>query len=138
MADVQLLTSFLTQAAREPFQPGRWDCLMTLANWVDVATGRDPARDLRGRYRTVMGAARIVEASGGPLALVSRLARRSGLRRVSTAEPGDVGLVWIRGHGSFGAVRGMNGRWVVKLDRGLTSYPFPHIAVWRLPEIEVR
>lgn len=77
------LSAFLAEASGAPFRFGDWDCALTVANWVEAATGRDPASSLRGRYATRLGWVRIVNRAGGMLPLFAGLARQAGLKRVA-------------------------------------------------------
>jgi len=66
---------------------------MMPANWVWMATGRDPAADLRGTYDTQAGAQRTLLANGGMKTLWADLAGRAGLRPVEGYARGDVGVI---------------------------------------------
>lgn len=76
------LAAFLREAAGAPFSFGAWDCALTVANWVERATGRDPAPELRGHYATRLGWLRLVNRAGGLAPLFADLARNAGLPRI--------------------------------------------------------
>lgn len=81
----------LIQARREePFAWGSNDCCMWAADAVKVMTGRDPAEDLRGRYRSASGAARVLARLGG---IASAGARCGEEVPRLCAQVGDIGLV---------------------------------------------
>lgn len=74
----------------------RWgvdDCGLWCGNILREALGYDPCGELRGRYRTRLGARRVLGAGGLPAAL-RRAARRHGWRRAKDGEEraGDVAL----------------------------------------------
>jgi hypothetical protein len=55
-----------------PFAWGTHDCCLWAANVAVALTGKDPAKDWRGKYTTALEAARFIEeSSGGLLELVS-------------------------------------------------------------------
>lgn len=91
----------------EPFQWGRNDCLLSLADIIKDALGYDPAADFRNRYTTRRGAARVAKAHGGFRGALKRAARRHGWRPISPAQAktGDVGAVsdrvFVIRHGGF-------------------------------------
>ncbi|OBQ72401.1 DUF6950 family protein [Mesorhizobium loti] len=75
--------------------PGVWgqsDCLLTVMDVVAEITGFDPAADIRGKYKTEAGAARILRKRGFDdveMALASLFAPVGRLM----AQRGDVGVV---------------------------------------------
>ncbi|RVD13791.1 MAG: hypothetical protein EOS73_15980 [Mesorhizobium sp.] len=75
--------------------PGVWgvsDCLLTVADAVEAITGTDPAADIRGKYKTEAGAARILRKRGfGDV----EMALASLFRPVGRlmAQRGDIGVV---------------------------------------------
>lgn len=50
---------------RTPFAWGVHDCCLFAADCVQARTGRDPAADLRGAYRSERGALRVLARIGG-------------------------------------------------------------------------
>lgn len=58
------LPCFIEARRAQPFKYGTADCGLTVADWVLIATGHDPAADLRGRYRSAAGALRIIRQAG--------------------------------------------------------------------------
>jgi hypothetical protein len=123
------LTAFLREAAAAPFAFGEWDCAMTLANWVRLNTGIDPAPSLRGAYRSERGWKRIVIKAGGMVALVDRLASEAGLIRVLKPAVGDVAVIDVPSIGPAGAIRAER-RWAMKFIGGLFAVDLPPVAVW--------
>lgn len=79
------------------FAWGEWDCCLAAAAWIERATGLDVAAPFRGRYRTRLGAARVLQAfaGGGVAALAEKIAAQFGFEEVPPlfAQRGDVVLV---------------------------------------------
>jgi len=102
------LTRFLNRIAGIPFAWGQNDCLLWLADWVRANRGVDPAGDLRGRYFTMLGAARIVREAGGMIPLVGQQVFKAGLPRVNVGARGDIAVVKVGGEGGehFGNLAG--------------------------------
>lgn len=50
------LAAFINQRNCMPFQWGKNDCCLLVADWVRFATGQDVAADFRGKYRSENGA----------------------------------------------------------------------------------
>lgn len=85
------LAALLAEREARPFVWGEHDCGLFVADACVALTGHDPVADLRGRYRSAAGAARLLKPLGG----VPGLARqRFGAEILpSLAQPGDVGLM---------------------------------------------
>lgn len=97
------LNAFLQEAATTPFVWGRRDCVLFAADAVLVMTGEDPAAEIRGRYETAIGAARITrKISGGPWIGTGVAAR---FAEIAPAFAGDGDLAMVRE-----IVPGKNGR----------------------------
>lgn len=133
MADVTL-ADFLAQAGRTPFAWGESDCCLWLADWL-VALGRpDPAADLRGRYSTPLGCARLLNKRGGVLGVVASCAAQAGLALTDTPIAGDVGVVEVVTHAGrtpAGAIC-TGRRWAVRSGLGLIVAEMTPRAAWRI------
>lgn len=100
-----LLEEYLSTARQKPFEWGRHDCVMFAANWVRLATMRDPAARWRGRYATRMEAARRIKEAGADTMLAAGdilFGAARLLQRPIDARRGDVALH----DGAFGIVTG--------------------------------
>jgi hypothetical protein len=93
------LSRFLNRIAATPFAWGTNDCLLWLADWIVDQREVDPAYDFRGKYSTMLGAARIVRGAGGMLALVERRVTLAGLPRVPPGARGDIAIVSVGSEG---------------------------------------
>jgi hypothetical protein len=126
------LDAYLRAAAGQPFVWGERDCCLWAADWIKARTGRDPAEGFRGRYRTRLGAHRLVRRLGGWQPAMRELAERAGLAERECGEdaaPGDVALVVMQPHPVL-AIRGRIG-WACKTERGVVeSALFRDIRVW--------
>jgi len=60
----QQLSQEAIRHSQTPYEFGEHDCILFAANCVLAMTGRDPAEDIRGRYKTEIGAARIIKNAG--------------------------------------------------------------------------
>lgn len=141
MARDDVLTDWLDRALTA--EAGFWglaDCFLWPADWVLARTGVDPAEGFRGRYRTALGATRLVQRAGGALALWRAQAARAGLNLAGRPRPGDVGLVCGATAGTgptlrdrVGAIHLGGGEWAVRTPGGLRIGRPPHIQAWRVP-----
>lgn len=77
-----------------PWAWGAADCCTAASDVFLQLAGVDPMAPLRGRYRTALGAARLIRAWGGWEAMTASLADAAGLALVEplAARPGDIGL----------------------------------------------
>jgi hypothetical protein len=102
------LTRFLNHAAATPFQWGQHDCLLWLADWLAERRGLDPASELRGKYSTILQAARIVREAGGMERLVDISTRAMGISRATPGARGDIAVIRVGGEGGehFGNAAG--------------------------------
>lgn len=58
------LNHMVNNNKERPFKWGSWDCCLFAAEAVKAMTGEDLASDLRGRYRTELGALRAIKKVG--------------------------------------------------------------------------
>lgn len=139
MNKTQSLAVWLDQAVDTPWMWGRHDCTLFCADWVVRCGNPDPAAQWRDRYKTALGAARLVTLAGGMEALFSRGAVISGLLPAATPIIGDVGLLSIPTHQGFGPL-GSNvggvciggGHWAVPHARGLWMGKAAVSTAWRV------
>jgi len=134
------LGGFLDQAARTPFVWGGLagqDCMIFVADWALLRTGRDPAARWRGSYDSEAGAGLILDALGGLVPLLDEGLGADGW--VSTADPvsGDIGAVEVRAVDGRAALAGAvrtGGLWAVKAQSGLGLIRAAPAAAWTWPE----
>jgi hypothetical protein len=83
-------------ACASEMQWGRDDCALWCANSLKEALGYDGAARFRGRYRTRMGAARVLGKAGLGAALRAA-ARKHKWRRIKIGEEqvGDIGILML-------------------------------------------
>jgi hypothetical protein len=114
-----LLAGFIEARRSRPFEWGVNDCCLFAADWVALATGKDPAAELRGTYSTALEAHRHITAAGGLAALAEDALTRNGFSRVDASlvgrgdliirDGGDgdcVGVI-IGGHAAFVSTEGL-------------------------------
>lgn len=139
MADALIaLDRFLARAAESQTVWGSWDCHLWLADWVLAARGGgDPASGYRGRYRTPLGALRLLHREGGSEDLVARLAARADLEEACASSPaaGDVGLLPCVGSRGLELIGGLytGRRWaVLGHPSGLIAHTANASRIWRV------
>lgn len=134
------LSQFINVAAETPFEWGKWDCLLWLAEWVRANKGIDPAHGLWGKYDSMLGAARIVKQAGGMARLVERQVRPHGIQRVTDPKRGDIAVVRMPGAGGehFGSMAGsvlLDGTAALFCQGGVLFTALtdaPPVAIWRI------
>lgn len=115
-----------------PFELGKLDCSLWVADWVAKRTGIDLAADFRGRYATREEYLRLLVPLGNLIRVAGRRLASIGAELIpeAEAEPGDIGVLPTH-DGPALAIRG-DGEWVTKTGHCL--YRAPHAtAAWRLP-----
>lgn len=100
----RMLSDYIEAAMVKEFSYGSFDCALFCADWVQIATGLDHAKDLRG-YDSMRDACRIVGRFGSMQAMVTQLLGAEPIH-AAWAQRGDV--VLMRCHPSFeGAPEGL-------------------------------
>lgn len=122
------ISPFLVALARRPFAFGATDCALILADyWLWLGHNYDPAETLRGAYDDEVSCRRVLEANGGLLRIVARMARDVGAPLVTGPDypVGSVGVVRFGRKGQrqshYGAIRAPGGYWAIKCSNGLTT-----------------
>ena len=124
------LAAYLSQSVRKPFAWGSHDCCLFVAGWIEAERGVDTAGGFRSRYRTELGAARLIRRAGGFLPFLGRLAATAGLSRVDDPRPGDVGVVQADDL-QVAAIRTRIG-WAALKVGGMAVRPWPALVSWRV------
>lgn len=107
------------------------DCAMWVADWVEKATGTDPAANLRGTYASAFGAARQIARFGG-YALMWRLHMAvAGFNTTCAPQEGDVGVVLDAAGNTVSAIR-FDDKWAAKSERGIVVEDFRMLVAWSL------
>jgi hypothetical protein len=108
------LITYLGEAARKPFQPGKHDCALFAAGAVKAMTGKDFARGYRGRYRTLKGGLKTLQKAG----FADHIALAASLLEdipVSFAGPGDLAVIATPDGPALGVVQG-EGIYLLTMD----------------------
>lgn len=125
------LDEYLMATADTPWEWGRCDCMLWVADWIKARWGVDPAESLRGTYSDEAGAEAILD--GDVLAKTFDLLPREWQR--SEAREGDVAIIAVpRSNARVAAVWG-GGGWIFKTPPqgiGMSRYAQP-LAVWGKP-----
>lgn len=116
-----LLTRFLEERRSQSFCWGVNDCCLFAADWLKLATGNDFASEMRGNYRSALGAARLLIKHGGVYGLASS---HAGLKRIEKqfARRGDIIAHEVKHGAALGICIGAQGAFVG--EKGLV---FPSI-----------
>lgn len=129
------LSEFLDRAAATPFQEGKFDCCLWLADWGRELTGLDGAREWRGTYTDADSCAAVLAAYGGVARVVRRGASLIGMKRLQEPHVGSVGVVKaILSTGEAAHVGGIytGRRWAFLTPGGIHFSTSGHIAAWGL------
>lgn len=122
------LIAYLAAAARRGFDWRDFNCGLFMADWVVERRGIDPAAFLRGlSLRQIAGE---IRDHGGFDQLCSHAFGAVGLRLISSARPGDVGVV-LAGRRQLGAIRTGKG-WAVLTPGGYAVAQFLARAAWEV------
>ena len=101
------LTRFLEQRRERVFAWGSHDCCLSACDWVQEATGWDPAAAFRNTYDDRSGALQALRALGaGTLTKTARAIGGMPLASVRLAQRGDVALIRSAAGPALGIVVG--------------------------------
>lgn len=137
MADVlSKLQAFFREQSGRPFAWGSADCAFYLADWVMEAKEiADPAAAWRGTYSDQAGAAAILEAQGGFVALVTSLAENAACPVTADPDDGDIAIIDLS-TGLTGAIM-TSGSWAFRTAKGLAWTRVPAgrvVKAWRVSD----
>lgn len=130
MIATRTLTEFLIRQSGRPFEWGKSDCSLLLADWWLHIHGTDPAHWLRGTYSGSGGKDAVLATHGGLQRLVSRVASEAGASRTDEPATGDFGVIAV-GDTPYGAIctGRMAGKtcWAVRSEKGVAFLTNPRI-----------
>ena len=120
----KLLASFIEERRAAPFAWGLNDCCLFASDWVELCTGVDPAAELRGKYSTALGAARILKQHGGVRGIMRNIAEPLGIKRIDGGldQRGDLAIADTGNGESIGICIGSHAAFVGA--SGLLFAPF--------------
>lgn len=125
---------FLDRSAARRFEWGVCDCLLEVADWLDIACGFDIANQWRGTYASEAEAMALM--GGDQLAFMRAQAAALGVAEAA-AKPqfGDVALVTLAGQDRpLAAVLLPSGRWRMRTSTGIVmTRDVVVLAAWALP-----
>lgn len=125
---VAALELFLRENSARPFVYGDWDCCLFVASAIEAMTGVDPAREFRGTYDSLRGAAeamKLLYSSRTVVRVVEQIAVRyeMGELPVRFARRGDMVLIPRKRDSSPGIVAFDGARALVAGPTGVTTVP---------------
>lgn len=140
--ELQKQIDLVIKGEAKPFKWGIRDCALWAAD-VHVRAGLpDPMKPWRGKYRSMLGAYKIIAGRGGMEESMKMLAAKMKWKEVAPeqAETGDLGLVKraialrkkLGPHGpemvglaevTFCVIRGPQGDWHGPIDNGFSCFP---------------
>jgi hypothetical protein len=134
------IVAAMEAACRAPMRWGVDDCALWVADILRPALGFDPVAAFRGRYRTRLGAWRVL-GRDGLLGRIRIVAKARQWRPIAPADAlvGDLGLAPVRPAGGGGPVLAAvicraPGWFVGRNEQGFTGLPAGQVAhAWRLP-----
>jgi len=113
-----------------PWAWGFADCCTGACDVFSRLHAIDPMQPLRGRYRSKIGAYRIIRQMGGFVTMAETLAREAGLRE-GAGDPGDIGVAEHDG-GLALVIAVAPGVWAGKTLTGMTTGAVA-VRAWRAP-----
>ncbi len=120
-------------AVTTPMQWGHDDCALWCANIHKAALGYDAVAGFRGRYRTRIGARRVLGRQGLAGALRA-VARKQGWVRIKVGaeQTGDIGILML-GEVPVTMICRAPGWFVARNERGWSAVPAKHVRViWQV------
>jgi hypothetical protein len=125
------LEDFTANHSGKPWQTGRVDCLLTLADWFVWRGHDDAARHLRGTYDSEDGYRALIDAAGGAVPMVEGCAARIGLVRLDLPRLGAIGVIGSEtsSHRQYGAIHD-GARWLLRADKGFLPMIARPLAIW--------
>ncbi len=107
------------------------DCCLWPADWIEKATGIDPAASLRGTYRNGAGALRQIRRFGDFVTMWRVCMALSGFVTARRPVFGDVGVVQDAAGQTVAAIR-LDEQWAAKGAGGLVMEDFAVIVAWSI------
>lgn len=126
---IDRLDEFLAASARKRWCWERANCGLWAADWCVLATGRDPAAELRGLAATAGEWEAVAAQRGGMLTMFE--AAMGVFARTYEPVRGDVAVVQPP-EGLAAAICVAPGRFVARTLRGLRAGEYPLLTAWRL------
>lgn len=132
-----LLSEWLKATGDAPWEWGKNDCGIWVADWIKARRAIDVAAPWRGRYDSAKGCHDIVKAAGGYINLVRERMWQMNIPETSSPDIGDVGLVRFheaRPTAYVGSMMGIfdGSLWVVKMNHGLACGNYQYLLAWRI------
>ena len=117
------LDEYVAATVEQPWQWGKQDCTIWVADWCSARWGIDPAARYRGRYSDEQGMAALI--SGGLLATV---APEIALPHKDAPDEGDIGVIEVAGRQVAAIWSGAH--WMFRTPRGVSFARRDALAIW--------
>jgi len=129
----ELLKQFLKDTITKEFEWGQCDCGLWVCDWIELNTGEDPGKDLRGTYTTELGCGKLLVKSKGVEGLLADRIPPLADRVYGRNALGDIAVIDMPNVGAALTLRTPIG-WAVKnMGNGYTVYgPINIRFAWRL------
>lgn len=130
---VTKLNNWLSDRSTLPFEPGKADCCLVLADWVSFNGYPDGAQYLRGTYSTKAEMDDLILSSGGALSLVEGCVAIAGLLETRSRKTGDIGVIGSAYNPlrQWGAIwDGVH--WQVHWANGFEAIHAPALKIWSI------
>lgn len=115
---------------RTTFVWGKSDCILSVADYILAATGKDPAAQWRGTYSDDMGALALAKAYGGVLGIMSYAAALAGFPPLAATVWGAPVVCDIAGKEIAGIWLGARG--MFRTERGVIELRAPILGAWAI------
>jgi hypothetical protein len=128
------LQTLLDDARTQEFLWGRWDCCQWAGLCVEAQTGVNPIEHIRGRYKTSIGAMRVLRREFGVASIRDAVTQMMGDPvPPRLAGRGDLALVDINGIASVGVIN-LSGEKVAAIGlHGLEHVPLTAaVTAWKV------
>ena len=123
------LANFIEKRSNTPFKWGKNDCCLFVADAVKSITGVDYAKDFRKRYKTKIGAYRILRkfAGGGLVESLEKIAKENNFNLIAPkmAKRGDIGVVYP----NEALVICLGSKWAWQGEKGIEFISYKNVLI---------
>lgn len=134
MAGVEL-DAFIADHLTRPWQPGKVDCLLALADWCVWCGYPDPVAEFRGTYDCEAGFRAMIERARGVVPLVRDRAIFLGLMQTDEPTHGAIAVIGSRTNiqRQWGAIYDAKAQgWRVRFVDAYPALKARPLAIWKI------
>jgi hypothetical protein len=131
------LYAHLHRSMAQPFVWGESDCMLDVANYLLLLTGRDCGKRYRGLYDSAFTCQKASGFLNDPVKPMAECAEEFPLAMTTEPKRGDVGVVLVQDGRKVKATGGicLGRSWAVKAETGLAIGPAIEVlAAWSAPD----